>query len=55
MAREGEGRGERDACAAGALIVLAPETRRTQRSVPAPLDGSALPRGGTNLPPLPAI
>lgn len=34
-------------------VVLAPETRWTQRTVPAPLDGSPQPGGGTNLPPLP--
>lgn len=34
-------------------VVLAPETRWTQRTVPAPLDDSPQPGGRTNLPPLP--
>lgn len=51
--REREEEREREDRAATAPVVLAPETRRTQRTVPAPLDGSPQHGGGTNLPPLP--
>ncbi len=53
--RERGREGGRGARAATAPVVLAAETRRTQtqRTVPAPLDGSPQTGGGTNLPPLP--
>lgn len=45
--RDWEAEGER---ARSASVVLAADTRSAQRSVPAHLDGSAQPGGGTSLP-----
>lgn len=48
----GERERERGLCC-NCRVVLAPETRRAQRTVPASLDGWPQPGGGTSLPPLP--
>lgn len=50
--RKRRGGSERERRAAAAPLVLAPEARRAQRTVPASLDGAPQPGGGTSLPPL---